>query len=109
MPQTDPGTLSWQQTADLIAYILQAGKFPSGRTELRGDEQALKEITWPASGGSQPKPAPAAAQAPSFPPAGNLAQVMRGILFPSSNIIFTVQTHDPAEKKKPSGTGSTDG
>ena len=99
MPQTDPGTLSWQQTADLIAYILQAGKFPSGRTELRGDEQALKEITWPASGGSQPKPAPAAAQAPSFPPAGNLAQVMRGILFPSSNIIFTVQTVDPGEKK----------
>src|SRR5438105_12915262 len=39
------------------------------------------------------------ASSASFSPAGNLAQVMRGILFPNSNIIFTVQTHDPAEKK----------
>ena len=31
--------------------------------------------------------------------AGNLNQVMRGILFPNSNIIFTVQTNDPGEKK----------
>jgi S-disulfanyl-L-cysteine oxidoreductase SoxD len=107
MPQTDPGTLSWQQTADLVAYILQAGKFPSGRTELRGDEQALKEITWPATSGTQPKPAPAGVQTPSFPPAGNLAQVMRGILFPSSNIIFTVQTVDPGAKKTAADSGST--
>jgi cytochrome c2 len=33
-------------------------------------------------------------------PAGNLQQVMRGIMFPNSNILFTVQTHDPGEKKK---------
>ena len=25
---------------------------------------------------------------------------MRGVMFPNSNILFTVQTHDPAEKKK---------
>src|SRR3954471_14848865 len=36
---------------------------------------------------------------PSFPAAGNLSQVMRGILFPNANIIFNVQTHDPAEAK----------
>ena len=30
---------------------------------------------------------------------GNLAQVMRGILFPSSNVIFSVQTVDPATFK----------
>jgi cytochrome c553 len=34
--------------------------------------------------------------APVFPAAGNLAQVMRGILFPSSNLIFNVQSRDPA-------------
>jgi S-disulfanyl-L-cysteine oxidoreductase SoxD len=106
MPQTDPGTLSWQQTADLIAYILQAGKFPTGSRELRGDEQALKEITWPATGGSEAKSTPAVAQAPSFAPAGNLAQVMRGILFPSSNIIFTVQTVDPGAKKTAADNGT---
>jgi len=98
MPQDNPGKLTPQETADLLAYILQAGKFPAGRAELSADEAALKQITWPANA-AQPKAASATNSAPSFPPAGNLAQVMRGILFPNSNIIFTVQTHDPAEKK----------
>ncbi len=38
----------------------------------------------------------ATAQAPSFQPVGTLAQVMRGILFPNSNLIFDVQSRDPA-------------
>jgi len=108
MPQTDPGTLTWPQTADVVAHILQAGKFPAGRAELRGDEEALKQITWPAASVAQTKPA-AAAQGPTFPPAGNLAQVMRGILFPSSNIIFTVQTVDPGAKKTAEGGTKQDG
>ena len=43
----------------------------------------------------------ATAQAPaaSDPPTANLAQVMRAILFPNSNIIFNVQAQDPAEPK----------
>lgn len=49
-----------------------------------------------------------AAQAPSRPPAampasqpeGNLAKLMRGIMFPNSNIIFDVQTNDPGVEKK---------
>jgi hypothetical protein len=36
----------------------------------------------------------------AFSATGNLNQLMRGIMFPNSNIIFTVQTHDPGEKKK---------
>jgi mono/diheme cytochrome c family protein len=109
MPQTDPGKLTWEQTADVVAYILQAGKFPAGRAELRGDEEALKQITWPAANAAQLKPAAASAQGPSFGPAGNLAQVMRGILFPSSNIIFTVQTVDPGAKPAPNAAvGSKD-
>jgi hypothetical protein len=55
----------------------------------------------------------AAAQAPSSrPPArpatkptGTLAQIMRGIYFPNSNLIFDVQSHDPAAPKKPAATG----
>src|SRR5262245_33806285 len=43
MPQTDPGTLSLQQSADVVAYILQAAKFPAGRVDLSGDEAALKQ------------------------------------------------------------------
>jgi mono/diheme cytochrome c family protein len=36
----------------------------------------------------------------SFPPVGDLNQVMRGILFPSSNILFDVQTQDPDAQKR---------
>ena len=31
MPQNAPGKLTGQQTADIVAYILQTGKFPAGR------------------------------------------------------------------------------
>ena len=110
MPQNEPGTLTPEQTADILAYILQAGKFPAGRAELRADEAALKQITWPVTNAA-PVKAAAGAQGPSFPPVGNLAQVMRGILFPSSNIIFTVQTVDPGAKPAPANTndGKQDG
>src|SRR6185503_3542905 len=83
--------------------------FPVGRAELRGDEEQLKQITWPAANPGQPRPPASASQTPSFPPAGNLAQVMRGILFPSSNIIFTVQTVDPGDTKTAADSGNKDG
>jgi hypothetical protein len=61
-----------------------------------------------------PKPAPAkAAAAPTGnfrnqPPIGTLAQVMRGILFPNSNLIFDVQQNDPGvPKKKAEGGGAS--
>jgi hypothetical protein len=46
-------------------------------------------------------PAPAARPAAAAKPLGNLAQVMRAILFPNSNIIFFTQTDNPADPKKP--------
>ncbi|PYS40237.1 MAG: hypothetical protein DMG14_11250 [Acidobacteria bacterium] len=104
MPQDGPGKLSGQQAADVVAYLIQAAKFPAGRSELSADEAALKQIIWPAATAAQTRPSPSASQAPSFPPTGNLAQVMRGILFPSSNIIFTAQTHDPGAPPKQSTT-----
>jgi len=77
MPQDSPGKLTAGQAADLAAYIQQVG-------------QALAN-TEPASTTGPPA---------AFSATGNLNQLMRGIMFPNSNIIFTVQTHDPAEKKK---------
>ena len=51
---------------------------------------------------------PAAAAPLSFPPVGDLNQLMRGILFPSSNILFDVQTQDPgARRPVTSGNDST--
>ena len=56
--------------------------------------------------GAQPPRAAAPARA-SAKPAGSLAQVMRGVFFPNSNIIFDVQQNDPgAPKKKAEGGAS---
>ena len=56
-------------------------------------------------------PAPAATAAPSGGPTaqayGSLAEVMRGIPFPNSNIIFDAQTNDPGAAKKPADKSST--
>src|SRR5688572_11531906 len=54
-----------------------------------------------------PAPAPnpatkegtAAPAVPAMRADGNLAQVMRGILFPASNVIFAAQSSDPATVK----------
>jgi hypothetical protein len=50
-----------------------------------------------------PKAAPAkagkAATGPRYRVQGNLAQVMRGILYPSSNVIFAAQNENPADVK----------
>ena len=78
MPQDDPGSVTDAQAGDLAAFILRAGR---------------------ATSATSTPPLVASHDTPTFPPAANLAQLMRGILFPSSNIIFNVQGHDPGEKK----------
>jgi mono/diheme cytochrome c family protein len=96
MPQDDPGKLTRPQATDVVAYMLQAGKFPAGRTELAADAAAQAPIALVAGFTPPPASVMSAGGQRTFAPAGNLNQVMRGILFPSSNLIFTVQTHDPA-------------
>lgn len=106
MPADDPGPgqVTPQQTADIVAYILQVNKFAAGRAELSADEGALKQITWPVGNPAQPKPIMVtAAHESSFALTGNLAQVMRGILFPSSNLIFNVQNQDPGARTSTPG------
>jgi cytochrome c553 len=83
MPQDSPGKLTAGQAADLAAFVQQHQQ--AGATA-----------------------APAVAST-AFPAAGNLSQLMRGVMFPNSNIIFTVQTHDPAEKKKAGDAATADG
>jgi mono/diheme cytochrome c family protein len=97
MPFEQPGSLSRQQSADLLAYVLQAGKFPAGSTEL--DEGTLTQIVFPTA--SVPRaPAPAVAGGTSLPaPEGNLAELMRAIAFPNANIIFNLQLKDPAARR----------
>ena len=44
MPQNDPGRLSRQQNADVLASMLSFNKFPAGKTELAHDTELLKQI-----------------------------------------------------------------
>jgi hypothetical protein len=56
----------------------------------------------PSTGAAAPSTAnasPGATAQTSFPAVGDLNQVMRGILFPNSNILFDVQTQDPGAQK----------
>jgi len=44
MPQNAPGSLSGQQNADILAFLLEANKFPTGTTELPKEAMILKGI-----------------------------------------------------------------
>jgi len=106
MPADKPGKLTREQATDLVALILQSGKFPSGAAELASNEAALTAITIAGAGAAKPAAiAPAVGHTVTFPAAGNMAQLMRGILFPSSNLIFNVQTHSPDEVKTTANAG----
>jgi mono/diheme cytochrome c family protein len=90
MPFNLPGSLSSQQTKDLVAYILQMGKFPAGATEL--SDVTSPQITFPVTARNASSSGPA--------PEGNLAELMRAIAFPNSNIIFNLQLKDPGKQPK---------
>ena len=44
MPQDDPGRLSRQQDADILAFVLSANKFPAGKADLDRETEVLKQI-----------------------------------------------------------------
>jgi cytochrome c553 len=104
MPFNLTTNLTRQQSIDLTACILQAGKFPSGQVELT--DAVLAQIVFPAH---RPLPLPAATSAGTSlpPPEGNLAELMRAIAFPNSNIIFNLQLKDPGIQPKKKGPAST--
>ena len=96
MPLQAPAPLSRQQSIDLAAYILQAGEFPAGQAELT--DAMLPGVALPTVRGSS---ATAAAGDVALAPTANLAQLMRGVSFPNSNVIFNVQLKDPGDQALP--------
>ena len=93
MPPGQPGSLSRPQAIDLAAFVLRAGKFAAGASELSAADLGL--IAFPTRA-----PAPASsAGTSSLAAAANLAQLMRGVTFPNANILFNVQVKDPAKDK----------
>ena len=107
MPFEQPGTLTRPQATDLAAYILEVGKFPSGQSEL--SEATLAQIVFPTARSSTAAAGVSRAGTSLPPPEGNLAELMRAIAFPNSNILFNVQIKDPgAQPKKPAITSQFD-
>jgi S-disulfanyl-L-cysteine oxidoreductase SoxD len=48
MPQSNPGILSAQEVADLMAYLLSANQIPAGTKELPNDPPSLQSIQFDA-------------------------------------------------------------
>ncbi|HUI55224.1 MAG TPA: cytochrome c [Bryobacteraceae bacterium] len=44
MPQDNPGRLTRQQDADILAYMLALNRFPAGKTELPPQSEVLQQI-----------------------------------------------------------------
>jgi mono/diheme cytochrome c family protein len=44
MPKNDPGSLSPEQAAQLVSYILRINKVPPGKTDLPAEVDPLKDI-----------------------------------------------------------------
>jgi mono/diheme cytochrome c family protein len=96
MPLQMPQSLSRQQSIDLTAYLLQTGRFPAAPAPLRDD--MLSQVALPAG---RSLPTTAVATGPAFAPAASLAQLMRAVAFPNSNVIFNVQIKDPGAATRP--------
>ena len=43
MPQNNPGSLSRQQNADILAAMLKKGNYPTGKTELPTQTEMLNQ------------------------------------------------------------------
>src|SRR5688500_20129581 len=96
MPPAAPTPLTSEQAVDLVAHVLKTNALPAGKTDLPAADMETSSIRWPAVAR-----AAAATTARTYPPAGTLAQLMRSVFFPNSNLIFTVQTRDPAAPVPP--------
>src|SRR5262249_6905818 len=92
MPFAQPANLTRPQSIDLVAYILQTGKFKAGQAELA--DASLAQVSFPAV-----QKAAATGSTTLLPPEGNLAELMRSIAFPNANILFNVQLRDPAKQE----------
>ena len=83
--------------ADLVAHVLKTNGFPAGKTDFATSDATASRIGWPPAPAAREEPPVVAAR---YPPTGTLNQLMRGVFFPNSNLLFTVQTRDPAARRR---------
>jgi mono/diheme cytochrome c family protein len=80
--------LTDEQAGDLVAHILKSNGFPAGKADFPVADAVNSQIGWPAGRGLGAGSAPASTW---YAPTGNLAQLMRGVFFHNSNLIFSIQ------------------
>jgi cytochrome c len=56
MPADNPGKLSREQDADILAFMLSMNQFPEGKTELEHRTEVLKQIRFEAVNPGSAKP-----------------------------------------------------
>jgi S-disulfanyl-L-cysteine oxidoreductase SoxD len=49
MPENNPGSLSRQQNADILAHVLHVNQFPTGAAALPTDDLSLRQIRYEAT------------------------------------------------------------
>ena len=54
MPQDNPASLTDQEYAAIVAYLLQANRYPAGQQELHPDPVALKGVVFKRPGTAKP-------------------------------------------------------
>ena len=102
--------LTSEQAADLVAHVLKSNGFPAGQTDFPAADATNSPIGWPAGRGVGASSAPS----PSwYSPTGNLAQLMRGVFFHNSNLIFSIQEVEakdlpPQPATRPGGSTTFD-
>ena len=84
--------LTAEQGADLVAHVLKTNGFPAGKTDFAAADAVTSTIGWPATSAAAGTGAVAST---SRVPTGTVNQLMRGVFFGSSNLIFSVQEVDP--------------
>ena len=97
--------LTNEQAADLVAYILKSSGFPAGKADFAGSDAINSKVAWPAAA------AATAGSAPSSPyrATGTINQLMRGIFFHNSNLIFSIQEVEPSALPPPPPASRPDG
>lgn len=98
--------LTNEQGADLVAHILKSNGFPAGKADFAGSDAINSKIAWPAAATAR-----AGSAAPSSPyrATGTVNQLMRGIFFHNSNLIFSIQEVEPSALPPPPPSSRPDG
>ena len=93
--------LTSEQAADLVAHVLKSNSFPAGQADFPAAGATNSPIGWPTGRGVGASSAPS----PSwYSPTGNLVQLMRGVFFHNSNLIFSIQEAEAKDLPAPPPT-----